>query len=231
MSLIKCYDCSKQISDLAKACPHCGAHRRIECYECSHLISENLNNCSNCGAPKAGVKSKIFHKTKERGKKIGEWERKNNTTISFILFFIGTIWLIIALVSFDSSHLPSNISIWDDWTDDIGYYLAMFFVPFICCFVIITNFIKYSIYESENSKKNEHHKLKISNKHGFTDRKVEYNNSKDIERQYNTYNRRFKDRIYTKKMFLNKIDILNKEIEKLKRLNKIPKDYPLFEVK
>ena len=30
MALIKCYECSKQISDLAPACPQCGAPKRSE---------------------------------------------------------------------------------------------------------------------------------------------------------------------------------------------------------
>mgnify|MGYP003956667107 CR=1 FL=1 len=52
MALIKCYECSKEISDTAKACPHCGAGKAVECHECSKQISENLDSCPNCGAPK-----------------------------------------------------------------------------------------------------------------------------------------------------------------------------------
>ena len=60
MALIKCYECSKEISDTAKACPHCGAGKYIECHECSKKISEDLDTCSNCGAPKKNVRKNYF---------------------------------------------------------------------------------------------------------------------------------------------------------------------------
>ena len=52
MALIKCYECSKEISDTAKSCPHCGAGKARECHECSQLINQDLDTCPNCGAQK-----------------------------------------------------------------------------------------------------------------------------------------------------------------------------------
>tara|TARA_B100000902_G_scaffold6694_1_gene8674 strand:+ start:501 stop:1238 length:738 start_codon:yes stop_codon:yes gene_type:complete len=55
MALIKCYECSKEISDMAESCPHCGAGKAIECHECSKQISKRLNKCPHCGAPKVRI--------------------------------------------------------------------------------------------------------------------------------------------------------------------------------
>ena len=55
MSLIKCYECSKEISDKAKDCPHCGVGKAIECHECSKQISKGLKKCPHCGAPKFSI--------------------------------------------------------------------------------------------------------------------------------------------------------------------------------
>ena len=38
MSLIKCYECPKEISDIDESCPNCGAGKDIECHECSKKI-------------------------------------------------------------------------------------------------------------------------------------------------------------------------------------------------
>ena len=43
MALVKCYECSKEISDMAKSCPHCGAGKARECDECSQLINQDLD--------------------------------------------------------------------------------------------------------------------------------------------------------------------------------------------
>mgnify|MGYP005650416931 CR=1 FL=1 len=45
MDLIKCFECSKEISDKAKSRTHCGAGKSITCQECSQQISENLDTC------------------------------------------------------------------------------------------------------------------------------------------------------------------------------------------
>ena len=55
MALIKCWECSIEISDIAESCPHCGAGKAIECHECSKQISKRLNKCPHCGAPRPSI--------------------------------------------------------------------------------------------------------------------------------------------------------------------------------
>jgi len=51
MSLIKCKECGKEISDKAKTCVHCGTPLQKEeknvCPECGKIMKDN--KCSNCG--------------------------------------------------------------------------------------------------------------------------------------------------------------------------------------
>ena len=50
MSLIKCNECGKQISDKAAFCPHCGVSNKsyTYCYNCgAKTVSDNF--CTNCG--------------------------------------------------------------------------------------------------------------------------------------------------------------------------------------
>ena len=55
MALIACSECSRQISDRAQACPHCGCptemHNQIACSECSQQISDRAQACPHCGCP------------------------------------------------------------------------------------------------------------------------------------------------------------------------------------
>jgi len=51
--LIKCKICNKDVSSLAKNCPHCGACLPIErqCPECGSISSGETEACDNCGYP------------------------------------------------------------------------------------------------------------------------------------------------------------------------------------
>lgn len=61
MSLIKCPQCGKNISDKAAKCPNCGyvinrgnnsVHQNlIRCTDCGALINSNSATCPNCGGP------------------------------------------------------------------------------------------------------------------------------------------------------------------------------------
>jgi DNA-directed RNA polymerase subunit RPC12/RpoP len=53
MTLIKCKNCKKQISDQAKTCIHCGEknERVIVCPECNNKNTVNDSVCSKCGYP------------------------------------------------------------------------------------------------------------------------------------------------------------------------------------
>ena len=52
MSLIKCKECGKEISDAASVCPHCGAPvvKDVYCQKCGTKVPENVQYCPNCGA-------------------------------------------------------------------------------------------------------------------------------------------------------------------------------------
>jgi len=54
MALISCYECGKQISDQAKACPNCGApvkapEKKKFCKYCGTQITESVTFCPACG--------------------------------------------------------------------------------------------------------------------------------------------------------------------------------------
>ncbi|MDP8206201.1 MAG: zinc ribbon domain-containing protein [Candidatus Electryonea clarkiae] len=51
MALFKCTECSGQVSDKAKSCPHCGAPTKTKCSECGTYESTDKKYCSVCGAP------------------------------------------------------------------------------------------------------------------------------------------------------------------------------------
>ena len=60
MSLFKCPECGKMISDKANACPNCGCpiekmdilSTNLICPECGQLIYNDASECPNCGCPK-----------------------------------------------------------------------------------------------------------------------------------------------------------------------------------
>lgn len=64
MALIKCSECNKDISEKAKACPHCGCpNNQIKCPECSGFMSDELNDCPKCGYPVKGKQPVIAIQT------------------------------------------------------------------------------------------------------------------------------------------------------------------------
>jgi len=104
MALIKCYECSKEISDIAEACPHCGAGKAKECHECSKQISRGLKKCPHCGAPKFSI--------------------LNSRIIKVILYrvILYTLLLILPILSYAFlfksswiliSHMFAGTMIWD----------------------------------------------------------------------------------------------------------------------
>lgn len=60
MALICCEECSKEISEKAKSCPHCGCpNNQIRCPECSKFIISGVEECPHCGYPLKAVKPKV----------------------------------------------------------------------------------------------------------------------------------------------------------------------------
>ena len=85
MTLIKCYECYKEISDKAKYCPQCGAPKNVE--------KEGAKNCQ--------LQEKIDSAKREFNLKEYEESQKNNTSkmsnvtkhliISFLLLIPGVM--------------------------------------------------------------------------------------------------------------------------------------------
>ena len=57
MTLIKCSDCGKEISDTSKTCIHCGCPivKKVKCSECGQEMFETERVCSNCGNKMGGT--------------------------------------------------------------------------------------------------------------------------------------------------------------------------------
>lgn len=75
MSLIKCVDCGKEISDTSRSCIHCGSpiEKEVVCKECGKKVLGNNKVCKNCGC---------------------SLKKTNKKNICF-----GTLYIIIGLVS------------------------------------------------------------------------------------------------------------------------------------
>lgn len=66
MSLIKCKECGKEISDKAKTCVHCGASIHEEkkyCPECGKIMKDN--KCSYCGKEINNSESEVINNNAE----------------------------------------------------------------------------------------------------------------------------------------------------------------------
>jgi hypothetical protein len=130
MALIKCYECSKEISDIAEACPHCGAVKTVECHECSKQISKGLNKCPHCGAPEVH-----FVKINNRITKF--------ILLSLTIFFGFWVWYFLILQCY------INIILWDFNTED---FLINLFPGLIC--TALTFYLPYhAFYKLSKNKK------------------------------------------------------------------------------
>jgi hypothetical protein len=123
MALIKCYECSKEISDIAEACPHCGAGKAIECHECSKQISKGLNKCPHCGAPKFSILN---------SRTIIKFVKTNKVILIKVILF--SLFLILAILS------PLFLFV-SQWPSDSHIYTGL-----ICLiFTILTAIRLYAI--------------------------------------------------------------------------------------
>lgn len=62
MALIKCPECSGQVSDKAKNCPHCG-FGIVTCGECGAVVADPVEACSACGFLEAETQSQVVPPT------------------------------------------------------------------------------------------------------------------------------------------------------------------------
>jgi|SaaInlV_135m_DNA_3_1039749.scaffolds.fasta_scaffold21897_2 hypothetical protein len=129
MSLIKCYECSKEISDIAEACPHCGAGKAVECHECSKQISKGLNKCPHCGVPKLYT-FKI--------------NRNIHISISFLLLPVSIFYCLYWLIEAGPYYLDEGETL---------YGVFHFIIGSIC--LIISLILSKVIYNNFKSKDKE----------------------------------------------------------------------------
>ena len=85
MSLIKCIECGKEVSDKATVCIHCGCpiEEKLTCNECGEVISKNDEVCKNCGCPIKVIKEKENKNT-----------NINTTTKTWLIICVITCFLI-----------------------------------------------------------------------------------------------------------------------------------------
>lgn len=104
MALIQCRKCGGEVSDKAKACPHCGelltdgaAENLLEerspiiCEECGNKIPEGTKACPKCGCPiyTADVDDKPIHETVSTNSSNGK--KKTITIITVAVLAIVAI--------------------------------------------------------------------------------------------------------------------------------------------
>lgn len=105
MALIKCPECSHEVSDKAPQCPYCGvaiANNTTICPDCGKVVLSSERVCSNCGcalgsaadaAPRNGASYPSLPQTPRRGKR-----RKSYTALW--IFLSVAILLLLAVGAF-----------------------------------------------------------------------------------------------------------------------------------
>ena len=102
MAMIKCPECSKDISDKAAFCPHCGHDMKNSkftvCEECGTRIPEGNTYCPECGCPctKAAPENKM-PKLKDAAPKEKN-KKKSKKTIIIILSVLVILAVVAAIV-------------------------------------------------------------------------------------------------------------------------------------
>ena len=114
MALIKCYECSAEISDKASCCPKCGASvvvHRWRCSKCGNMISEEP--CFYCSNEQTVVKNNMDTTTENKSQPIEQNKKSNNglkkfvgVLISIVLFTVATI----AVVNFNLQNSDNVVS-------------------------------------------------------------------------------------------------------------------------
>lgn len=112
MSLIKCENCGKEISDKAKECIHCGTpiEKKVFCKECNNEVPASSKICPNCG-------SKISVLDKQSI--IDTVKSKKGRSILIIGVILFVIIIILMLCFSSSSPVLSKIDMQDVY-DSIG---------------------------------------------------------------------------------------------------------------
>ena len=91
MALVKCYECSKEISDKAISCPNCGAPTNLDSNKDQGLRKEESLLEKNIKEEKEKVINNEFIE-KESKSKENKISFKDNKTFQFIKKYIFGIW-------------------------------------------------------------------------------------------------------------------------------------------
>lgn len=136
MSLIKCKECKKEISNKATVCIHCGCpvEKELICIECGNKLDKNDNICKNCGCP------------------VND-EKNNQTTNKKENKIFARIWLILCIILcllisyiniFNIFNIESPTIIIGDLTINVMGVLALMLG--ISYFILLITFSKKSLY-------------------------------------------------------------------------------------
>lgn len=99
MALIKCPDCGKEFSSMAKACPQCGCpveyciHEKKKCLECGMENDSSEKICANCACPLDVTPDRVEEQPKDKGMSesipLSENTTPNNIEYDKIFYFAG----------------------------------------------------------------------------------------------------------------------------------------------
>ena len=112
MALIKCYECSAEISDKAKCCPKCGAPvivHKWRCSKCGNMISEEP--CPFCSNEQTAVNNNETS-TENNSQTIEQNKKTNNgfgKIIGILLFIVIFTVATITIATFPSKKSENDV--------------------------------------------------------------------------------------------------------------------------
>lgn len=115
MSMIKCPNCKKEVSNQAIECVHCGKkiiEQKYFCEECGTELKDNEELCSNCGCPK-----KKEEEIKESNKKIKKKKNKKIIITSIIIGLIILAIIVFLVIKTKNDKAKKEIT---DYKDNLG---------------------------------------------------------------------------------------------------------------
>lgn len=128
MALIKCSECSAEISDKASCCPQCGAPvvvHKWRCSKCGNMISEKP--CSYCSNAQTVVNTNAVDYESSVGTTpafVAKNKRNLGALITFLVIAVVAIIFAAIILQDGSSHNKNKgtvvYGIINDWYDDDG---------------------------------------------------------------------------------------------------------------
>lgn len=126
MALIKCSECSAEISNKASCCPQCGAPvvvHKWRCSKCGNMISEEP--CPYCSNAKTAVNTNTVHDESSVGTTPAFVQKnKRNLGVLITVLVVVAIAIIIFVLQDDGGHNKNEgtvvYGVINDWYDDDG---------------------------------------------------------------------------------------------------------------